>query len=300
MFRRLYRQRRRFLLFWSLVALTCLLMAKTSQEVRVWIKHDMAGPEWLAYLSLGLSVFILSTTLAILVILLAPALRRAIEVGALTTLVVEAQKAYGPSVLSDWGLQSYGFVWFIGLFYVIELALAKDVLRQRGLRFDLSVSRTRTIDAAPEAVWAALVPDEHTLERHWVHSIIRITDRPDLGPNAVEAHYRLGRYGTLVQRHRRRVWQKPFHAAYDFGPDDEAKTGPNAFYGTFEMRLEPLADGRSKVTLSHHHRGLGIGTWLLLVLDDFLASELDGAEAFLKGRRDWSVSGWQVRKMARA
>lgn len=297
MFKRLYRQRRRFLVFWALIALGCVIFQHNNHDLRFWMKSEMEGPDWLGYVSLGLSVFILTTALAVVIIVLVPGFRRVLEVGAFSFVVLEALKKAAPLLPVDIGVVTWNYVWLFAIFYVVEMAMSRDFGRRWGLRSDLDLRRTRVIAAEPEAIWAALMPEPDAIDRHWNYNLIKVVAQPEQGPAHMEVHYRLGKFGTLVQRHHRTEWNRPFNGTYAFRPDHDGADLPQTS-GLMTLHCEALGDGRCRVSVRQCHQDLGIGTWLFLVLDDALASELDGVEAVLRGRRDWSLSGWQVRKMA--
>ncbi|MEX3015095.1 hypothetical protein [Gymnodinialimonas hymeniacidonis] len=298
MFRRLYRQRRRLALFAVLIAAAFTLMWQYTPELRLFFKHEMQGPNWIRFASLGIAVFLVFGAIAVLVISLAPGLRRGLEVGAFAYLIMECLRIVDPVLPLGLSVEAHYWFGFFLTYIVVELALAHDVGRKWGLRLPLRAAAERIVRAAPDAIWAALIPETGAADRHWVEGLVEVKDRPDLGPNVREARYRLGPYGMLVQRQDRRVDARPYHGVYDFEPNDDGprRSGQS---GTFELHCEGIAPGKCKVRITHTYEDVGLGTWLLLVLDDFVASELDGVVAHLTERRDWSIAGWQARKLAR-
>ncbi len=301
MLKRIYRQRRRLGLAIIAVTLVVVLGFVGNGAFRFELKHTFNDSLGLFAISIVLAVLIVACGFSLLIILCAPSLRRAVEASAVAAVGSEAvmlADVYLPVWATD-GIA--GWIWFIAFFYGVLIVLEKEFLVRFGLRLPLAATRTRTINASPEAIWAAVAPDAELIGTYWTGSIAQVDPRPDIGPDTVNVRYHMGPPLSFVQTQTRRIWERPLHLLYDFYPEAMAEGAPGpGVRGSFEMCCVPLPDGRTEVSLTHRYPGLGIGTWSLIWLDDIVGSELDAIEAHLTGRKDWSIAGWAARKMAAA
>lgn len=297
MFKRLYRQRRRIILFTALFALSMAIFALGNHELRYAVKHQWQGNALLHYGVLAAVAVTLPALLACATVLLFPSLRQALEaVG--VALVVQALIERFVNRYAAWEYYDVAmWLCFFALYVVVIAALQQNWFRGIGLTKTYVGQAQRTLTATPSAVWAAMAPTEQNTRTYWTGSLIRAEVRPELGEDTYEVHFRFGQFGTLVQRHDRRVWDQPNRFEYDYGPVDEVASRTNA-HGTLKVAIEPLACGGAQISMEHRIVDLGFGTWSLLWLDDIVRCELDAVQAHLQGRRDWSVSGWSARRMA--
>ncbi len=298
MFRRLYRQRRRIVFLIVMVAAALGVALINNDAFRYQLKHDFAGPTWLVLLSFAIAFLAVTLIGSAVVILFLPSARRALEVGGMAGLLVECGK-HAVAILPDgaivnWALGDWGsWVLFFGIFWGLSHLLEADTFGRVGLNVRYRLRASRVIAATPEAIWAATAPDADTIGTYWTRSLTRVDPVGAAEPDTFEARYKLGRHGTLIQRQKRRIWNRPLHLLYDFEREDGA-----GISGSYELRSEPLPDGKTQVEITHDYPALGFGTWSLLWLDDIAASELDAISARITGRRDWSIAGWAARKMA--
>ncbi|GAB5445838.1 SRPBCC family protein [Gymnodinialimonas sp.] len=301
MFKRLYSQRRRIAVVMLLLGLAVALSLTDNPELRYYFKHSMEGPLWINQLSYGLAVAIVPLGACGLVILLFPSLRGALELGALTFVLVETARFAAPMMpawMAPWMADGSTQIWWWPVLY-FGLALMREspLFGRLSPKLPLRFRDRRKINATPAAIWAALAPDADNLGTYWNNVLTRVADVPGAGGNVVEARFKMGKFGALIQRHTRHIWNKPLHFLYDFEPESDAGAG---FSGSYEMKCEPLDDGRCLVTSTQSYPGLGFGTWSFLWLDDILSDEMNGVVAKMNGRRDWSLGGWAARKLARS
>lgn len=297
MLKRLYRQRRRIALLALLFGLAVLVESFSHTDLRYAFKHEINGPVWLLGISMVLAMLIIVVAVSVVVICIFPSLRRTVEAGFIAAVLTEGVRS-ADAILPAWALEGWAvWIWFMGFFYLVSYAVERNWFFSMGLRLRFRTQNTRVINASPDAIWAALAPDAATLETYWTKTLSRVEPRPDVGPDAVEARYRMGPGLSLVQTHTRRIWQRPLHLLYDFHPTDVPDAAPG-IRGSFEMTCVPQSDGRTRLTMTHEYPSIGFGTWLLIWLDDLGGCEMDAVQARLTGRRDWSLSGWAARKMA--
>ncbi|MEJ6394728.1 hypothetical protein V8J82_15810 [Gymnodinialimonas sp. 2305UL16-5] len=237
--------------------------------------------------------------LAALVVLLAPGYRRALEPAGLA-LVLQAIIERSLSGMPIWDhVSAFTWISFFAIFYAIAFALERDFLRSAGLKMTYHARATRKLNATPAAIWAAIAPSQETMRSYWTGSLTRVDARPDWGPEAYEVHFRLGAFGTLVQRHVRTIWDWPHRFSYDYAPVDDVPRRAGV-RGRCKAELAKVSDDQVEVATEDEIIELGFGTWSLLWLDDSAQSDLDALQARLSGRRDWSIAGWSARKMAMA
>lgn len=299
MIKRIYRQRRRLIFLTVMVALTALVASIGNDALRYFLKHSLDGSVWLFAASAGLALMVVMLCVSLLVLFFVPSLRRVLEVTAVSAFLVECI-THADGALPVWALQGWApAVWYLGFFYALLTVLERDVFYRSGLRLRFHAQRSRVINAAPDAIWAALAPSAETQGTYWTKAIANVAARPDISPNTFEVRFRMGPGIGLVQTHTRRIWQRPLYLLYDFKPTDQLDSA-RGIAGSFEMRCEPLPDGRTRLTTTHDYPAIGIGTWLLIWLDDLVGCEMDAIQARLTGRRDWSLAGWSARKMAGA
>ncbi|MEL6745803.1 MAG: SRPBCC family protein, partial [Pseudomonadota bacterium] len=260
-----------------------------------FMKHEMEGPIWLNYLSFGLAIAILAIGCSVVLILLWPAARGALELGALTYLLVELARFATP-IMPSWMIEgSAQFFWWPVLYFSLALLRDSTILERVSPKLPLRLRDQRKVKTTPEAIWAAVAPDADNLGTYWNNALTRIDPLSEAGDNMVEARFNMGRFGALIQYHNRRIWDKPLHFLYDFKPENGI-----GFTVSYEMVCEPLDDGWCRVTSTQTYRGVSVGKWTFLWLDDMVRDEMDGIVATMKGRRDWSLGGWAARKLARA
>lgn len=295
MFKRLFRQRRRIAAVLVLVGIALALTVTDNPELRYYFKHNAQGPMWIDYVSYGLAAAIVSLGACAVILLLLPSARGALEIGALTFVLVQAGRFAIPILPEGMTTETAQIWWWPAIYFSLAMLRDSSFAGRFSPKLTLRLRDRRKINATPQAIWAATAPDADTIGTYWTGALTRLDPLPELGPNVVEARFNMGKFGALIQRHTRRIWNKPTHFFYDFEPD--SGTG---FSGSFEMRCEPLDDGRCRVTTTQVYPGLGFGTWSFLWLDSVLSDEMDGVVARLKGRRDWSLGGWAVRKIARS
>lgn len=153
------------------------------------------------------------------------------------------------------------------------------------------------IVASPDVVWAAIAPSEETINTHFNCQFQRIDPRPDMnidGDPVYDVHDAMGPALTLVQRQTRWIWDAPYHLSCDFEPAEAAKGNR----GTYTVRLEPLDDGRTRMSVTHDYQPMGFGIWWLIWLDDLVGCEMDALKARAEGRHDFSLTGWSMRRMS--
>lgn len=297
MIRRLYRHRRRILFLMVMIAASSTIHALANYDLRYVLKHEFTGPLWITGVSVVLAVTIMTMAIAVPVLVLFPAARRTLEVVGLTLLISTGLSPF-QSLLPLWAQTgTASWIAFFAVYLSVCLLLEGAMLFRLGLRLPYRATVVRIIAASPEAIWAAIAPDTDTVGTYWTGTLLKVQTRPDLGASVVEARYRLGPSGTLIQLQTRRIWDKPLHLVYDFVPED-ARGGANIVKGTFEMRCEVLDDGRTRVSVRHCYPVLSLGMASLLWFDDMVACEMDAVSARIRGKRDRSITGWSARKMA--
>jgi hypothetical protein len=299
MFRRLYRQRRRIMLFMVLFSAAFTLLSVGDSEFRFVIKTRMSGQTGL-FLAIAAGLLIVGSGLfAALVVALVPAYRRALEAAGIAMVLQAVLERWimGPSSWGENGV--WMWVSFFVIFYAVSFALERDAFRKAGLKMTYRARARRSVAATQAALWATMAPTRETMGSYWTKSLTRVDARPDLGPDTHEVHFRLGPHGFLVQRHDRGTWNWPNEFNYAYGPVEDGPARMPA-RGTYRVTLTPGQDDWTVVQLEHHIVELGFGTWLLLWLDDTAQSELDAVAAAISGKADWSIAGWQARQMARA
>jgi len=299
MFRSLYRQRRRFALLVLAIGYSLWVHYGSLDGVRHAIRSEFHDSATLFLVTTGLSVAIIASAIAILITHLFPGTRRFVEVFAMATVVSDLMLR-ADAVLP--ALQASGYaeqILFLSCYFVIATALDRNCLDYLGLRAPLKSVVRSTVRATPEAIWAAMAPDESAMSAERRKLLMRIAARPDIAPDLVEVHYKTANAKTQVQHHAREVWAYPLHFRYRFAPADGCDAGGTR-RGRIDMQCSPRSDGRTEVTLTQDYHSLSLGAWLMLWLDDTGRAEMDSLKARVEGRRDWSTQGWAMRQVARA
>lgn len=299
MFKRLYRQRRRLMFLATMIALSLWISSIGNHEMAYMLKHEFGGRDGLFFLSIGLAVVLITLAAGVWFLWIFPSARRLSEATGIAAVASEAVM-HADAVLPAWALSGMmPWVWFGAFAYLTLIILERDIPGRLGLKMRYRVTRTRTIAASSDAIWAAIAPDESCLGTHWAKAIAAITPRPDLGENVVDVRYHMGPPLSFTQTQTRRIWQRPFHLAYDFEPADDL-VAAHGISGSFEMLCDGQEDGRTKLTLTRDYPAIGFATWAMIWLDDMAGCEMDSLQARLTGRRDWSIAGWSARKMVGA
>ncbi len=298
MLRRLYRQRRRIVFLIVCVLCALALSGVESDSLRYTIKHQAGGQAGL-YIGVFVAVFVVfAIAVAAALIVLLPGLRRTLECGGIAAVLLQLIQLFGPSVLPDGALAASALpFWYMGVYFVVATVVERDMFYRQGLRLRFKSTGQRRIQATQAQVWAATAPELAHVETYFSGLLMRVVPRPDLGPDMQEAHYSVGSSTSLVQIQERLDWNAPHRLHYRFEPENRPEKAP-AIRGTYEMVSTARDDGATDVTVTHDYPAIGMGTWLLIWLDDLVGSEVDGLQAHLEGRRDFSTVGWAKRKIA--
>ena len=299
MLKRLFRQRRRLVLMIILMAAALAVHGVGDLDMRYAVKHQLGVPEGVVTLTMGGIVLALSLIGSVLVLLLLPGARKVIEVGAASALINNLVFKY---ILFDVQLAQTEIAYWVGLFgtfIAVDTVLSREPLYRRGLRLPYRARTTRDLSVTPDALWRALAPCAENVGTYWTDTLRKVRARPDLGPDHVEVTFQMGSHLDLTQIHTRKDWDRETGFAYDFRPERGAEDGPPGVSGTYIVTYAALPDGRTRVSITHDYPALGLGSWLLVWLDDLGRGEMDAVQAHLLGQRDWSIEGWAARQMAK-
>jgi hypothetical protein len=300
MLKRVYRQRRRIFLGTCFAALALAFAGVDNPYLQFIAFAGFDGSIVLAGALFGAALLLMAIAAFCMVILLAPKGRRTVEVIALSFALFEGLKMVARlndiPPLPD----AAEYLPFLAFYTLISTVLEHDLPGRFGLTFAHSDSREVHLPVTADAAWAAIAPSRDTLGSYWTRTLARVTPRPDLGAGWVEAHFRMGAQGFMIQRQRRLVWEPVRRLVYDFEPETpEADTSPaDGASGRFEATIRDLPEGGCLLRITHVYPSLSFGRWLMVVLDDALPGEIDAITARLTGTRDWSVQGWTADSMA--
>lgn len=289
MFRRLYRQRRRILLFALLFTLAVVLQMVSGDGY--WYQSvKSADPESFRTVA-GLFtpiLFLLMAGMAAVVVLILPDFRGALELVALTTFAVHALRFALPEPFRWEAGSAVNAVFFIASYVIVYQILHGHLLD----RFGWAVKQTRRTDfvtsATPEAVWNATVPSAETVDTYWSGGLASV--RPADEPDMFEVRYRLGKGAFETQTMSYLALERPHHARYYFALDvSEAQSRYSD--GTFDIRITPRPDGQTQVELTRIRHAIRPAEAFMRWIEDDLGGEADAIRARLEDRRDWSLQG---------
>ena len=300
MIQRLYRQRRRLVLGLILVAFALAFAGIENPFLRFMAFARFDGSMLTATLVFGTAFMLVALVGFCGVLLLAPKGRRAIEVLGLSFALFEALNLFAR--LNDIPPLPDGveYLPFLAFYTLISTVLEHDLPGRFGLRLRHSATREVVLPVSAAAAWSAIAPSQDTRGTYWTRTLSRVAPRPDLGTGWVEAHFRIGAQGFLIQRQRRLVWEPVRHLVYEFEPETSADEDlPNGgVRGRFEATIGERPGGGCVLRITHEYPALRFGTWSMIVLDDLVPGEIDAISARLTGRRDWSMQGWTADRMA--
>ncbi len=166
-----------------------------------------------------------------------------------------------------------------------------------GLRFrlDWKSKRRVRIRRPIEEVWPAFALANCGPESNWqqiLHDAQPVPDEPD----SFDISYLMGPSIFQQQRHTLLESEAPNHYRYRFSGNINAKNR-RLTDGEFEVTLEPDGKGGTFVTASQHNKAMLPRKALALWFDDQLGDALDGFAARARGKRDWSMTGLEHRKI---
>lgn len=286
MFRRLYRQRRRFLvatLGIAAILMGALLFGPYGQSTDL----DPAAPlTWIACL---IAAALVAGGLVIAFSLLLPDMRFGLELAIATFAVVELAGLVLPIGGRPDGVM--GFVFFLSCFVLLG-QLAYGAILDPVTRAGATIRQNRfEIDLPPEAVWKGLALLPETAGSHFYPGT-RMT--PEAGEACVyQVSYPL-REGQTYQLERVSIdtAEAPCRYACRFDPVTETRN-TGGLSGRVEITIDPVGEG-AFVQWRETRIGAPLRRRLQWFMDDEFRDRTDSARARLKGRRDWSFFGRQM------
>lgn len=278
MFRRLYRQRRRFAVVTLLLAAG--LLVSLAQHA-VPDGTDLPLDNWITWLSVFLASLLVTGGLILVTTYVLPALRHALEVFTLTILAFPVISSTATTLGVDFGNKGW-FFWLLTFVALEHLVYGRFLdrltfaLPERSVRF-----RTR---ARPETVWAALTE----LPRHSGRHFYPGTRFEPLDDGTVRAIYPLkGGQTYQVELITPERVEAPHLFIASFTPA-EASAGSGGLSGAQRIEITSRAGGGSDVMLAETRDAAPLRRHLQLWLDDELGDRADCMTARIDGRHDWS------------
>lgn len=278
MFRRLYRQRRRFAVVTLL--LTAALLVTLAQG---WAPEGEALPlgNWITWLAVFLTSLIVTTGLILVTTYVLPGLRHGLETMTLTILALPAIQHAAATFGTDFG--SYVWLVWILTFVALEHLIYGPHLDR--LTFALPQRRTRfRTRAAPQVAWAALAPLAEHSGRHFYPGT-RFETAED---GSLRAIYPLkGGQTYQVERFMPQQVEAPHLYAARFTPAEQS-AGSGGLAGETVIEITPREDGGSDIAVSEARDAAPLRRHLQLWFDDELGDRADCMAARIDGRHDWS------------
>lgn len=279
MFRRLYRQRRRFIAVTLLLTAALLTMIATGAAPE---DTDLPLDSWITWVSTALASLIVTTGLILLTTYVLPGIRHALEILVLTALVFPAIEHAAASFGVDLG--TYTWLAWILTFVALEHLVYGPYLDRLTFRLPRRTVRFRT-RANPQAAWAAIAPlPEHSGRHFYPGTRFERTDAA-----GVRAIYPLkGGQTYQVERFTPEQVNAPHLYVATFAPA-EPSTGSGGLSGDAVIEITPRDGGGSDIAVTEARDPAPIRRHLQLWLDDELGDRADCMAARIDGRHDWSM-----------
>lgn len=278
MFRRLYRQRRRFA-----VVTLFLTVGLLSMLANGWAPEGDALPldNWITWVSIFLASLIVTTGLILVTTYVLPGLRHALETMTLTILITPAIQHTAATFGTDVG----SYVWLVWILTFVALEHLINGPHLDRLTFALPQRRSRfRTKAAPQAAWAALAPLAEHSGRHFYPGTRFETDED----GSVRAIYPLkGGQTYQVERFMPQQVEAPHLYAARFAPAEHS-TGSGGLAGETVIEITPRDGGGSDIAVTEARDAAPLRRHLQLWLDDELGDRTDCMAARIDGRHDWS------------
>ena len=278
MFRRLYRQRRRFAVVTLL--LTFGLLVSLAQGA-VPNGTDLPLDNWITWVSVFLACLIVTGGLILVTTYVLPGIRHALEVFTLTILAFPVISAAAVRLGADFG--TYTWLGWILTFVAIEHLVYGRYFDRITFRLPERRVRFRT-KARPETAWAALAGLPQNSARHFYPG----TRFEPLDDGTIRAIYPLkGGQTYQVELITPERVEAPHLFIASFTPA-EASAGSGGLSGTQQIEITPRADGGSDVLITEARDPAPLRRHLQLWFDDELGDRADCMAARTDGRHDWS------------
>lgn len=224
----------------------------------------------------ALAAMLVAGAASLSVVLLVPALRRAVESAALGLLATCLLPVPGLLILPFWVLMS-------GMAYYALYGRWAD----RGtLRLGLQSHRRALCPLPPPQVWAALIPGESHPDDHWSGRLVDFDHDPDDDQTVYlrfDAGDALPEEQTLTFLHR----DAPRACSYLLERDVEGNF--EEIRMSFALTMTP--DGRTLIATTMSNDALPPRIAFACWFDDTFGDELDSFAATLSARRVWSLRG---------
>ncbi len=166
-----------------------------------------------------------------------------------------------------------------------------------GFRFGLDWKSKRRVRVRQpiEKVWPAFALAECGTSSSWEQLLYDAQPVPG-EPDSFDVSYLMG--PSIFQKQQQTVLEcdAPNRYHYSFSGNSNPKNR-RLTAGEFDVTLEPDGKGGTFVTAYQHNKAMLPRTALALWFDDQLGDALDGFAARMRGRRDWSMTGLEHRKI---
>ena len=286
MFRRLYRQRRRFAVVTLLLAAGLLVSLARGAIPE---GTDLPLDNWITWVSVFLTSLIITVGLILITTYVLPALRHALEIFTLTILAFPVISSIATALGTDFGANSWLF-WILTFVALEHLVYGRYFDR---LTFALPERRVRFhTRAAPRTVWAASAPLPEFSARHFCPG----TRFESLADGTIRAIYPLkGGQTYQVELITPERIEAPHLFIASFTPA-EVSAGSGGLSGTQQIEITHRTDGGSDVLITEARDAAPLRRHLQFWFDDELGDRADCMAARIDGRHDWSMFKHQFPK----
>lgn len=289
MFRRLYRQRRRFFVA-SLLA--TLALADMIASGRLPDTDEIPLDNWIASIAIIVTALIVSSGLILVTTYVLPGLRHGLETMLLTILVA-------PRIIDGLEIAGVANGGVAPLIVIATFVVIEQLFYGRHLdRFTIPLPRRKVrlrTKSPPEQAWTALAPLPENSGRHFYPGTI--FEAAENG--AVRAIYPLkGGQTYQVELITPEEVSPPNRLTTRFEPAEKT-AGSGGLSGTQTIDIAPRADGGSEITIAEKRDPTPLRRHLQFWFDDELGDRADCMRYRIDDRHDWSIFKYQCPKPAR-
>ena len=280
------RQQRRIALTMSLVVLSLIVGFIGGSGWLYALMQAFGGPNIITGAQTAATVLITSYIAVLITLRFAPAQRQQCEVIAGAAVIFQLLSFLLSALNSPFSSPLLAVCGFVLVAMAIDHLAYGRAIDFLGLWRPLSAQHEFVVEATQHAAWNAIVPRPETVSTHWIGALTEVVHTRE--PDVTIARYRLGD-GTILQKTLTVLAQDhPTHMRYHFEPEGE---GEESRFGAgfFEVWIDPMDDGRTRVSISCEYTALRLRTALLLWLDNWLGSEGDAIAAYIERRPDRSL-----------
>ncbi|WP_208349886.1 hypothetical protein [Pseudaestuariivita rosea] len=274
MIRRIFRQRRRLILFAFLVTLAGVLAFTQAQALTLRLIT--------AAIVFG-AVFLIGS----LFIILLPRWRRLLELTGIGLLAESMVNYFFPSqyqYVSETLIGGSVFVLSTLLAYVLLYGRWSDWL---GITMSVSNRHRYKLRRSVEEIWSAIVPGAAPPDEYWTGNLAGFhQDRED--PDTVNLRFQVGE-DSFENMSITFLDQDPPNSCRYYFVGDGVEDARSFDEGIFQIEISELRSGKSRVDTQLQHTAMRPREVLDYWLDDSFRDDNDSFRAHILGSSDWSI-----------